>query len=186
VPRSHSELLARRATELLAPSGAAIDACTGCGAIAVVLRAERPGADVIATELDEAAARCATLNGVEVHRGDLLAPVPATWRGATDLVVAVVPYVPTPSLHLLQRDTFAFEGPEAYDGGDDGLALLRRIATEARTVLRPGGALLLELGGDQAEPFAAHLGALGYVDIVELVDDEGDTRGVEARRPPPP
>src|SRR3954467_8338440 len=50
VPRWHTELIARRAIDRLAPEGTAIDLCTGAGAIAAALAAHRPGARVLATE----------------------------------------------------------------------------------------------------------------------------------------
>lgn len=65
--------------------------------------------------------------------------------------MAVVPYVPTTELPLLQRDTFAFESTQSYDGGRDGTDILRRVLTDSPRFLHPGGALLLELGGKQAD-----------------------------------
>ena len=94
--------------------------------------------------------------------------------------MAVVPFVPTGELRLLQRDTFAFEDRLAYDGGSDGARLLRRVAREAPDWLRPGGALLLELGGGQAALLAAELAAAGFSEVATVHDEEGDPRGVEA------
>ena len=96
------------------------------------------------------------------------------------MVVAVVPYVPTPELPLLQRDTFSFESPLAYDGGADGTDVLRQVLRESTGFLRPGGALLLELGGKQADLLRGDLAGLGFVNVKILVDDEGDARGLEA------
>jgi release factor glutamine methyltransferase len=180
VPRSHSERLARRAVARLPATGTAIDVCTGCGAIATILAAERPGARVIACDLDERAVACARANGVEVYRGDLFAPLRRALEGRVDVVVGVVPYVPTPALRLLQRDTFAFESPLAYDGGADGTEILRRVLAESPRFLRRGGALLLELGGEQADALGDDLACLGYVDVCVLVDEDGDVRGIEA------
>ncbi len=92
-----------------------------------------PGARVVASDLDERAVACATKNGVEVYVGDLFAPLPRTLEGGVDVVVGVVPYVPTPALPFLQRDTFAFESPLAYDGGRDGTEVLRRVLRDARS-----------------------------------------------------
>jgi len=181
VPRWQSEPLARRAAERLPATGAAIDLCTGSGAIARVLATTRPGARVVASDIDERAVACAAANGVEVYRGNLLSPLPRSFKGRVDVVVGVVPYVPTPDLPLLQRDTFAFESPLAYDGGLDGTDILRRVLRESPPFLRRGGALLLELGGDQADALRDDLAGLGYVDLTVLVDDEGDVRGIEAR-----
>jgi release factor glutamine methyltransferase len=184
VPRGQSELLARRAVERLPANGAAIDLCTGAGAIARTLMAYRPGARVVASELDERAVDCARANGVEVYRGDLLGPLPRALQGHVDVVVGVVPYVPTPDLGLLQRDTFAFESPLAYDGGREGTEILRRVLTESPPFLRRGGALLLELGGEQAHALRDDLARLGYVDVAVLVDEDGDVRGMEATLAP--
>jgi release factor glutamine methyltransferase len=180
VPRWLSEQLAYRAVERLPADGIAVDLCTGSGAIAKTLHTYRPGARVVASDVDERSVECAAANGVEVYRGDLFAPLPLELRGRVDVVVAVVPYVPTPELPLLQRDTFTFESPLAYDGGPDGTAMLRRALTGATRFLHPGGALLLELGGRQAEVLAADLARHGYVDVTVLSDDDGDLRGIEA------
>jgi release factor glutamine methyltransferase len=180
VPRWQSERLARRAVERLPSNGAAIDVCTGSGAIAKVLMTNRPDARVVASDIDQRAIACAAANGLETYRGDLLAPLPHELEGHVDVIVAVVPYVPTPELPLLQRDTFAFESTLSYDGGRDGSDILRRVVTDSPRFLHPGGALLLELGGKQADLLNDDLARLGYVDVSVLTDDDGDVRGIEA------
>jgi release factor glutamine methyltransferase len=180
VPRWQSEQLARRAAQRLPDGGVAIDLCTGTGAIAAVLQAARPGARVVGTEVDERAIACARANGVELFAGDLLDPLPPELHARADVVVGVVPYVPTPELDLLQRDTFTFETALSYDGGDDGTRFLRRAIAGAPRFLRPGGALLLELGAGQPERLRDDLDAHGFADTIVLRDEDGDVRGVEA------
>jgi release factor glutamine methyltransferase len=172
VPRWHTELIAEAALARLPEGGLAIDLCTGCGAIARVLSAR---GRVVAGDRDPAAVACARANGVDAHVADLFAGLPEV---TADVIVAVVPYVPTPELPLLQRDTLTFESPLAYDGGPDGLDLLRRVVAEAPAWLRPGGSLVLELGGDQAS--ALDLSA--FTDVTILTDEDGDTRGVAGSR----
>jgi release factor glutamine methyltransferase len=181
VPRWQSEPLARRAVDSLPATGVAIDLCTGSGAIARILTTRRPGARVVASDIDERAVACASVNGIEVYQGDLFGPLPSTLEGRVDVVVGVVPYVPTPALSLLQRDTFAFESALSYDGGPDGTDILRRVLRESPRFLRRGGALLLELGGQQADALRDDLARLGYVDVSVLVDDDGDVRGIASR-----
>jgi release factor glutamine methyltransferase len=180
VPRWQSEPLARRAAERLPVDGVAVDLCTGSGAIAKTLMRLRPRARVVASDIDARAVACATTNGVEVYQGDLFAPLPAALEGHVDVVVGVVPYVPTPELPLLQRDTFTFESTLSYDGGRDGTGVLRRVLSGGARSLRIGGALLLEVGGDQVDLLRDDLSRLGYTDIAVMVDEEGDVRGVEA------
>jgi release factor glutamine methyltransferase len=185
VPRWQSEQLARRAVERLPSGGTAIDLCTGAGAIARTLMVNRPGARVLASDVDERAVACATINGVDAYRGDLFDPLPRALEGQVDVVVGVVPYVPTPELPLLQRDTFTFESTLSYDGGDDGTQILRRVLADSLRFLRPGGALLLELGADQPARLGDDLARLGYVDVTVLVNEDGDVRGIEAARAGP-
>ena len=182
VPRGFSERLAERAVELLPAAGTAIDLCTGTGAIARTLMLARPEARIIATDLDPVAVACARSNGVDAVVGDLFDGLPEDLGRSVDVVVGVVPYVPADELIRLQRDTFAFETPLAYDGGEGGLHLLRRVIAEAPRFLRAGGTLLLEVGGDQDQALRDDLERNGYRDVTVLVDDDGDTRGIEARR----
>ena len=180
VPRWQSEPLALRAAARLPPGGLAIDLCTGAGAIAATLAAARPGTRVVASDLDPRAVACARANGVEAYEGDLFAALPPGLAGRADVVVGVVPYVPTSELGLLQRDTLAFESALSYDGGADGLAILRRVLAKAPAFLAPGGALLLEAGGGQGAALAAELWRLGYEDVRAIRDEDGDERGIEA------
>jgi len=180
VPRWQSVELARRAAARLPDDGNAIDLCTGTGAVAAALQATRPRARVVATDRDHRAVACAAANGVRAFVGDLFTAVPASFRGVTDVVVAVVPYVPSTELHLLPRDTLAFEDASHYDGGPEGLDLLRRVVMESPEFLRRGGALLLELGGDQAELLRPALGHAGFASRETWCDEDGDLRGLEA------
>jgi len=180
VPRWQTELLAERAAALLPDHGVAVDVCTGSGAIAVVLQARRPSARVVATDADRRAVKCARDNAVEAYLGDLTAAVPAGLAGDVDVLTGVVPYVPRDSLHLLARDVLSFEPRGALDGGERGTETLIRAAHEAVGWLRPGGALLLELGGDQGDELARCCGKLGFVGVSLLRDDDGDVRAIEA------
>lgn len=176
VPRPQTEIVAERAAARLPADGAAVDVCTGSGAIAAVLQARRPAAQVFATDADARAVACARSNGVHAVQGDLLAPLAAS----LGLVTGVVPYVPTGDLRFLQRDTLTFETALSYDGGTDGADLLRRVIADAPRLLIPGGALVLELGGDQARLLAPDLAAAGFTDVTEIRDDDGDVRGIDA------
>lgn len=181
VPRWHTEPLARRAATLLPPAGAAVDLCTGAGAIAAVLAAAVPTAHVVATELDVRAVRCARRNGVEVFEGSLDDPLPPAFARLVDVLTAVVPYVPTGSLRLLPRDVQAFEPRLALDGGVDGTDILEEVVRRSPGRLRPGGWLLLELGGDQADPIGRLLREIGFEEPDVMIDEDGDPRAICAR-----
>jgi release factor glutamine methyltransferase len=186
VPRPQTEALARRAVSLLPDDGIAVDLCTGSGALAVVLRTAHPRATVLATDIDPTAVACAHRSGVQALEGDLDGPLPPSIRGNVDVMTAVVPYVPTEELHLLPRDVLSHEPRRALDGGPGGTLLLRRAAVVAGHWLRPGGWVLLELGGDQAAGMATALAELGLEEVRVHRDDDGQDRAIEARRPAEP
>jgi release factor glutamine methyltransferase len=182
VPRWQTESLVRRAVQLLPPDGLAADLCTGSGAVALSLGRARPGARVVATDIDPLACRCAAANGVEVYTGHLAEPLPGELRGHFDVVVAVVPYVPSEELVFLPRDVREYEPLHALDGGPHGTAVLdQAVRAAAAGLLRLGGSVLLEVGGDQDAALAGVLGESGFGPLVRHEDDEGDLRAIEAR-----
>ena len=180
VPRWQSTELAQRAAACLPAQGTAVDLCTGTGALALVLQRARPRARIVATDADPLAVACARANGVDALLGDLFDPFPCDLRGHTDVVVAVPPYVPTGALALLPRDTLGYEDAAHYDGGPSGTDVLERIAAGALVFLRPGGSVLLEIGGDQATSLRPLLEGLGYVGVTTWADEDGDVRGIQA------
>jgi release factor glutamine methyltransferase len=184
VPRWQSEALAERAAAVLPDDGTAVDLATGSGAIARVLSARRPGARVVGTDVDPAALACARGNGVEVLEGPLDDPLPDALAGRVDVLCAVLPYVPTGSLHLLPRDVLAYEPRRALDGGADGLGLVGEVVARSPRWVRPGGWLLLEVGGDQVAAVTERYAAAGYGRLEVLVDGDGDPRGVAGRLRP--
>ncbi len=181
VPRWQSESMALEAVARLPERGIAVDLCTGAGAIAVVLARRRPLARVVATEIDPLAAACARSNGIEVFEGDMAENLPEALCGQVDVVTAVAPYVPTGELRLLPRDVVDHEPRRALDGGPDGTRSLRLAALAAAGLLRIGGSLLLELGGDQVELLQPVLAEHGYRDLEPLVDGDGDLRALLCR-----
>jgi release factor glutamine methyltransferase len=181
VPRRQTEELARRAAELLPARGVAIDLCTGSGAVAAWIKHAVPDASVVGVDIDPVAVACAARNRVRAVVGDLAAPFHAA--GAIDVVTAVAPYVPTADRALLPSDVQRYEPVQALDGGDDGLCVVRRIVEEAAGLLRAGGHLLLELGGDQDAALAPDVASRGFTDVATWHDDDGDLRGLVAAKP---
>lgn len=181
VPRWQSEPLARLAAGLLPPAGAGVDLCCGTGALAMVMQAARPGARVVATEVDPVAVRCARRNHVVVVRGHLDTALPAELAGQVDVMTGVLPYVPDDALHLLPRDVREFEPHLALDGGPGGLVSITPVVASSPSWLRSGGWLGLEVGGDQVSPVTALFEAAGYGEIGVLEDEDADPRAVYGR-----
>lgn len=197
VPRQRSELLVRAAAAR-ALSGATsvpvllVDLCCGCGALggAVAARLLAAGHDVElhAADVDPVATACAHDNvealaaealpgrlSAQTYAGDLAEPLPAGVCGRVDVLVANAPYVPTEAIGMMPPEAREHEPHAALDGGDDGLAILRRVIDLAPTLLRPGGHLLVETGEAQVGAAVGHLEAAGLVPTVLTDDDLGAT-----------
>jgi len=179
VPRPQTEELVRRAGASLPPQGRAADLCTGCGAVGAGLLALEPSVRVVCVDLDQVAARCARRNGLPAVAADLDT---ALRVGVFDLVTAVAPYVPSGELRLLPSDVQRYEPRGALDGGDDGLDVVRRVVRAAARLLRPGGSLVTEIGGDQDASLAPDLEGDGFTDVDTWRDDEGALRGLIATK----
>ena len=185
VPRPETETLVEWALALLPAPGSrrllAIDVGTGSGCIACALASERADLDVVAVDVSPAAAAVARENvraldlagRVKVLAADLFAGLRDI---RADLIVSNPPYLPSALMPELPPEVRIHEPRLALDGGSDGLAVIRRIATAARSYLRPSGALVLEAaGGDQVSAAAALLRGAGW----DQVAMRGDLAGVE-------
>ena len=180
VPRAQTVPMAERAAAVLPEDGRAVDLFTGAGAVAALMRHRRPQASVLGVDIDPVAVRCARANGVEALLGCLDEPLPPDWVGTLDVLTAVVPYVPREAIHLLDRDSREYEPPAALDGGPGGLVWLRALVAVAPRWLRhPGGVLLVELGGDQAQVLRPDLERAGLAPGRVVRDDDGDVRHLE-------
>ncbi|MFC6285970.1 putative protein N(5)-glutamine methyltransferase [Nocardioides sp. GCM10027113] len=176
--------------ELSDPRPVVVDLCCGTGAVgrAVLAGLAHPGVDPVelhAADVDPAATACAADNlgdRARVHTGDLLDALPGRLRGRVDVLVANAPYVPTGRIAAMPPEARDHEPRTALDGGDDGVALHRRIAAAAPDWLARGGALLLETGRAQAGLTAAAVAAVGLRPEV-VTDDDLDATVVVGRRP---
>jgi release factor glutamine methyltransferase len=188
IPRPETELVAALAMERLPTGGTAVELGTGSGAIALAIATERPDARVFATESSTDALAYARHNqaaigaNVTLVGGDLFAGLPTELVARVDVVVSNPPYVPLRERALLPRDVIDHEPWGALFAGDDGLAVIRRIAAESRAWLREGGWLVLEVGDRQGELVRDLLGAASYREMSVRRDLAGRERIVEGRR----
>jgi release factor glutamine methyltransferase len=149
VPRPETELLVEVGLGL--PAGARVlDLGTGCGAVALSLKDERPDLRVSASDISSGALELARLNArelqLDVHwlQSDLLSD-----GGEYDAVLANLPYVRDSERSSLAPEILRHEPPEALFAGPDGLTVIRRLLDQVAHM--PDVRLLaLELGAGQA------------------------------------
>ncbi len=190
IPRPETEVLVGEVLRELAgtPDPLVAEIGTGSGCIALSIAREQAGARVFATDISRVAVETARDNvsrlglseRVDVCEGDLFAGLPDDLRGRFDAVVSNPPYVPSADVPGLPPEVAGFEPVLALDGGPDGLDVFRRLASEARVWLRPGGLFAVEL--DERRVRTAAQEAVQWYEEVRIARDlAGRERMVTAR-----
>ncbi len=159
VPRSHigeilfSEYIEQEGSSFLPDPlsvESAADICTGSGCLAVLAAKFFPNAEIDAVDLSPEALEVAGLNVAEhdvegqvtLHQGDLFGPL----EGRTyDLIITNPPYVDHAAMDGFPEE-FRAEPAMAFDGGVDGLDIVRRLLTEAPRFLNREGGMICEIG----------------------------------------
>jgi release factor glutamine methyltransferase len=165
VPRPETEELVGHALAALPPSAHVLDVGTGSGAIALAIKAERPDAQVAATDASPAALAIAKDNAsrlaidVTFHEGHLANHLPA---GTWDCLCANLPYIGDTSAERARCDIeTTFEPTEALFAGPDGLALIAPLVADLPRLLSPVGQAWFEHGHEQAARIRSLAGDAG-------------------------
>ncbi|MGH3102706.1 MAG: peptide chain release factor N(5)-glutamine methyltransferase [Gaiellaceae bacterium] len=176
IPRPETEMLVERCLARLAglerPN--VLDVGVGCGAIALALVDEHPGARVTGVDSSEEALALAGENAertgleVELRRAGFEAA-----EGEWDLVVSNPPYVAPADFAALQPEIRDWEPRVALVGEGLHAELARRVRS---------GWLVLEVGDGQAPDVAAALRGLAFTEVTISPDLTGRERVVEGRR----
>src|SRR5690606_22613745 len=127
-----------------------LDLCTGSGCLAILAARHFPNAEIDAVDISKDALAVATRNvgdhgldnRITLYRGDLFTPLGSR---RYDLIISNPPYVDAEGMADLPPECRA-EPKLAFDGGEDGLDIVRRVLAEAKAHLAPQGGLLCEIG----------------------------------------
>lgn len=189
IPRADTEVLAGRAIELARAAGEGarvLDLCAGSGAVGLAVAANAPQCRAVLADLSEEALKVCKQN---VRRNDLNARVtclladalkpPSSVLWDFDVIACNPPYIPTGDLAGLDLSVREYEPMLALDGGADGLMFYRAVASKWGEALRLGGALLFEVGYDQAADVELILAEHGFGQIQTHRDTAGIWRVVE-------
>ncbi len=190
IPRPETETLVEAALDAARASGARriLDVGTGCGAVAVALAVELPGAEIVATDVSEAVLEVAPANAerhgvsdrIEFRCGSLLEPLAAGER--FDLIVSNPPYCREDEIEGLEPEVRAWEPSRALVSGSDGLWHSERLIAAAPAHLEEEGRLMIEVG-TQADGVRELAVRGGWRDVRVYRDLAGRDRVVAAVRP---
>ncbi len=141
-----------RAGEQECPPYTVADVGTGSGCIALALAKELAQAEIHAVDISPAALEIARANAarhqldsrIQFHQGDLLAGFE---NNSLDVVVSNPPYVGESEADQVQLEVRKFEPRDAVFAGPSGTEVIARLISQARTALKPGGWLVMEISG---------------------------------------
>ncbi len=177
-----ARIMESRTAEVMEDTFSVIDVCTGSGAIAITLAAERPAWKICGSDISDDALYVARHNSLRIlgkeltyFRSDLLADLdvgsgiisPGVENHAQsrfDLIVANPPYVSSAETAGLMAKGWA-EPALALDGGPDGLDIVQRLIVQAPGRLKPGGFLLIETDALQCDQVRDMFEKEGFRDI---------------------
>ncbi|MGJ4902271.1 peptide chain release factor N(5)-glutamine methyltransferase [Bradyrhizobium sp. HKCCYLS2058] len=165
VPRPDTETVVELALEHLAAGGALTrplriaDLGTGSGAILLALLSELPRAHGVGTDISVGALATARDNaralGLADRAGFVACSYAAALSAGFDLIVSNPPYIPSSEISELDVEVRSHDPLRALDGGKDGLDAYRALIPQAAALLRPGGAVIVEVGLGQSDGAAA-------------------------------
>jgi release factor glutamine methyltransferase len=178
IPRPETEVLVEEALALLRARkdhAWVLDMGTGSGIIGVML-AKGGAKRVLCVDKSPDAIAVARTNsrmlGVEGRLTFLVSDLFSAMRGeigpSFDMICANLPYVSTDEYAGLMDDVRCFEPRDALDGGTGGMDIYERFFREIGSYLRPGGAVLCEIGGvEQSEKIGDLLKRSGFAVTVK-------------------
>ena len=140
-----------------------LDIGTGSGAIALALAKNRPAWSVTAADISQEALDLASENSknqklnIFFKKSDCFAEISEKY----DIIVSNPPYISREDESEVGLNVFHSEPHLALFADEDGLAIYRRIAEDAKDYLKDGGKIYLEIGYKQGqsvpELFRKHL-----------------------------
>ncbi|MCL2347823.1 MAG: peptide chain release factor N(5)-glutamine methyltransferase [Planctomycetaceae bacterium] len=197
IPRPETEHLVVEALDRLAKNTAknttqvmphVVDVGTGSGAIAVAIAKNAPKCRCTAVDLSAAALEVARRNAARHEvagrivflESDLLSVFPET--PMFDLVVSNPPYISEREFEQLPPDVKNYEPKRALVAGEDGTAIIRRLAEQAASRLFDGGGLLIEVSPMISQRIAEMLRKQYWRGVLILRDLAGRERIVVAEK----
>ncbi len=152
IPRPETEELVRLVLNEIAARGACrmVDIGTGSGCIPITIKLEAPGTQVHATDISGDALSVARKNAIQLQADviftkhdilhDELAP------SEVDIVTSNPPYIALHEKNSMSKNVTDYEPHLAlFVPDDDPLIFYKHIVDRAKSVLRPGGMLIVEI-----------------------------------------
>jgi release factor glutamine methyltransferase len=156
-----------------------LDLGTGTGAIAIAVAKEKPGWQIVASDMSTAALQLARDNSHNLGSGNI-SFIHSDWfeniaDSDFDIIVSNPPYIAADDPHLSQGDV-RFEPASALVSGSSGMDAIEHICAQAKYHLAKNGWLIVEHGYNQQQQVADCFAKNGFVEITQQQDLSGHIR----------
>lgn len=188
IPRMDTEVLIDAAKEILTGNkmdARVLDLCCGSGCITCAIAHELPATRLVAVDLSASALEVCRRNVTDHKLNSRVLCIqadatssPPLGIGSFDLIVSNPPYIASGEIQSLDRSVRDYEPIWALDGGEDGLRFYKSIIKYWKSILRPGGYLVFEVGEGQAKDVCDMLMAAGFSRTATKKDTQGIQRAV--------
>ncbi len=185
IPRMDTEVLVDAVKEVLTGykmDARVLDLCCGSGCITCAVGHELPATKLVAIDLSASALEICRQN-IAMNRlssrviclqADATVS-PPMGIGSFDVIASNPPYIESDEIQTLDGSVKDYEPIWALDGGKDGLRFYKAIIKYWKSLLRPGGCIIFEVGENQAQDVGEMLMAAGF----ESVSYRKDTQGID-------
>lgn len=161
VPGADTEIIVEKAIEL-SGGGKIADICCGSGCIGLSVLKNVNGAAADMFDISEGACEVSRENArqlglserANILRQDVFSPDFLSHGEKYDIIISNPPYIRTEVIKGLSAEVKS-EPYIALDGGDDGLVFYRCLLDVCPKALADGGAIIFEIGYDQAADVTA-------------------------------
>lgn len=185
IPRKETELLGKKAIELLEEKGSksninVIDVCCGSGNLGIAIAYYNKNCLVYSTDLSEDAVKLAQDNvkllkldnRVNVKQSDLLSAFETdAFFEKIDLIVCNPPYISSSKVQKMDSEISSNEPVLAFDGGMLGIKIIQKLISEAPKFLVKDGWLVFEVGAGQGDFIAQICQRTGLYQKINLIQD---------------
>ncbi len=177
IPRDETEILVRKAVELINQNNfkMALDVGTGSGCIACMI-AKLTDCQIIGLDISNEALNTALDNASRLNlfnksifrKSDIFSNVKP--GESFDIIVSNPPYIPPCEKNNIQPEVKFDPEMALFTEDEKGLEFYEKITKDAPKILNKGGYLLFELGIGQAEDVKKMMEAAGFSEI-EIIKD---------------
>ena len=152
IPRPETERLVEIALHNIGENSESklLEIGTGSGCIPIAISNEKPSLNILSLDISRDALALAETNAklnncknIKFLEMDILNESP---EGKFDFLISNPPYIPLKEIEQIMPEVKDYEPRMALTDNKDGLTFYRRIAKKVRTLIKPKGIILLEVG----------------------------------------